>query len=68
MDSGKGHFDHFENEAKLNERMEKLVGLREKVGSIFRVGEILEIKDSRFKIRSIGKREIRLRLMKDSDE
>ena len=63
VDTGKGHFDHFEDEASLNERMKELVALKEKVGSIFRVGEVLEIKDSKFKIRSIGKREMRLRLM-----
>ena len=63
MDSGNGNFERFDNDQKLNERMEELIKLREKVGSIFRVGEIVELKDSRFKIRSIGKREMRLRLM-----
>ncbi len=64
MDSGKGHFEQFVDHQELNDRVLELERLREKVGSIFQVGEILEIKDSRFKIRSIGKREMRLRLMK----
>ena len=63
MDTGKGHFENFKGEKELNDRMKELISLREKIGSVFRVGEILEIKDSKFKIRSIGKREMRLRLM-----
>ena len=64
MDTGKGYMEKFDDEIQLNERIAELEKLKEKVGSIFRVGEIIEIKDSRFKIRSIGKREMRLRLMK----
>ena len=64
MDSYKGYMERFENDEQLNERVAELGRLKEKVGSIFHVGEILEIKDSKFRIRSIGKREMRLRLMK----
>lgn len=63
MDTYQGHFERFDNEQKLNERVAELEKLREKIGSIFRVGEIVTIKDSKFKIRSIGKREMRLRLV-----
>ena len=63
MDTGKGSFESFDSEIVLNTRLKELTKLKDKVGSIFRVGEILEIKDSRFKIRSIGKREMRLRLL-----
>jgi len=64
MDSGKGHFEQFQIEQELNEKVAELERLREKVGSTFRVGEVVTIKNSRFKVRSIGKREMRLRLMK----
>lgn len=64
MDSGRGHFERFDNDEQLNAKVQELTRLREKVGSIFHVGEILAIKDSKFRIRSIGKREMRLRLMK----
>lgn len=63
MDSGNGEFMRYENNQKLNDKITEIERLREKVGSIFRVGEIVEIKESRFKIKSIGKREMRLRLM-----
>jgi len=64
MNSGRGHFEGFKNDTELNERIQELTQLKEKVGSTFHVGEIVEIKDSKFRIRSIGKREMRLRLMK----
>ena len=64
MDTRRGHFEEFKDSQELNQRVAELERLREKVGSIFQVGEIVTIKDSRFKIRSIGKREMRLRLMK----
>ena len=61
MDTGSGTFKHFENELQLNKEVERL---RDFAGSFFRIGEIVEIKKSKFKIRSIGKREMRLQLMK----
>ena len=63
MDTGNGRFERFENDTKLNERIQELEALRKKVGSTFRVGEVLEIKGSKFRVRSIGKREMKLRLL-----
>lgn len=64
MDSGKGYFEQFQNDEQVNKRIAELERMQKKVGSIFRKGEIVEIKGSRFKIRSIGNKEMRLRLLK----
>jgi hypothetical protein len=67
MDSGNGEFVRYENDQTPKDiaELEKVYG---KVCSIFRVGEIVEIKESRFKIKAIGKREMRLRLLPRKDQ
>jgi len=59
MDTGKGHFAPFATEAELRD-LEKTYSLH---GGVFRKGEIVELKGSRFKIKTISPKELRLKLL-----
>lgn len=64
MDTGKGKFEQFETiEEKLNLE-NKFPGH----GGIFRRGEIVEIRGSRFRIKGIKPDELRLKLLKKAEE
>ncbi len=63
MDTGKGNFEMFE---KLEEAEKKLKALNLGTG-IFTVGEELEIRGSRFRIKAIGTDYITLRLLPKID-
>jgi uncharacterized Zn finger protein len=59
MDTGKGKFKEFQ-------AMEELENLKQefpKHGGIFKVGEIVELKGSRFRVKSIKPTELRLKLL-----
>ena len=58
MDQGNGTFRQV-SDIELEMIDEKLVS------RIFSVGEELKIKDSRFRVKAIGRREMRLRLLED---
>ena len=61
MDTGEGRFQIFEN-AEIEE-----AGLKKqfpKHGGIFKVGEEVELKGSRFRVKSIKPTELRLKLLK----
>ena len=57
MDNGKGRFEMI-NESKARELIENDYPL-----GIFRVGEIIELKGSRFRIKSVKLKELRLKLL-----
>jgi len=65
MDTGKGYFKQFENDDQLMQEIRQRRHTGKQIKGIFCKGEILKIKNSRFSIRAIGKREMRLRLLKD---
>lgn len=58
MDTGKGDF------VRVTEEDVKNLSINYR-SRIFEVGEEVKIKDSRFKVMAIGKREMRLRLLPD---
>ena len=60
MDSGEGRFEPFDNEAQ-KETLKELYPLH---AGIFKVGEHVEIKGSRFRVKSIKPTELRLKLLK----
>jgi hypothetical protein len=62
MDQGNGIFKQLE-EFEMRKLVDTNPQLKKK---IFSVGEHVEIKDSRFKIIGIGKREMRLKLIPDN--
>jgi len=60
MDSGEGRFEQFDNptqEADLREQFPLH-------GGIFKVGEHIELKGSKFRVKSIKPTELRLKLLK----
>ena len=62
MDTGTGNFARLSPQAAesmMNVEYEKLEG----IPSVFSKGEEVEIKNSRFKILSIGQKEMRLKLL-----
>jgi len=61
MDSGQGRFEHLNTID--NEELRKLQNKYPDHGGLFTVGEILEIKGSKFKVKTIGKKEMHLRLL-----
>ena len=59
MDTGNGEFKYFET----LEELEKAKPEFQDHGGTFRVGEEIEIRGSRFRIKSIKPKEIRLKLL-----
>ena len=63
MDSGRGKFKMFEDEEKLFTWQEQLKKEGKPTGSVFRLGEVVELKESRFKVVKITGRKLTLRLL-----
>lgn len=59
MDSGKGNFVPIKDEEDLKQKVKQFP----KHGGLFHVGEIVELKGSKFRVNSILYREIRLKLL-----
>ena len=59
MDDGKGRFIEFEEKAELD-RLKEEYPMH---GGVFQKGEIVELKGSRFKIKTISPKELRLKLL-----
>ena len=60
MDTGKGYMEQFTDKSK------ELEALKQKYpnhGGVFEVGEEIEIRGSRWRVKAIGKKEMRLRLL-----
>ena len=60
MDTGEGKFTNFIIPKDLEEQKEKFPNH----GGIFRIGETVKLKGSRFRIKSIKPTELRLKLLK----
>jgi len=63
MDSGHGKFNMFDNEEKLLTWQEQLKKEGKPYRSVFRLGEVVELKESQFKIVKITARKLTLRLL-----
>lgn len=65
MDTGEGRFKEFsgKNEDELAGRINNLQKEYPKHGGVFVVGEILELKGSKFRVKSIKPTELRLKLL-----
>ncbi len=63
MDTGEGRFKQFNNTIENNE-LEKLKKRYPKHGGVFTVGEEVELKGSRFRVRSVKGDQLRLKLLK----
>ena len=59
MDDGQGNFIPLKDEEAKREQD------RGNAGRIFRVGEVVKIKDSTFRVKSIKPKELRLKLLPD---
>jgi hypothetical protein len=64
MDTGEGRFEMFEKEEELEELQEQYPGR----GGIFKVGEILHIRGSSFRVQSIKPKGMRLKLLSRSQK
>ena len=65
MDTGEGKFKKFfaKDENELAEKINDLQKQYPKHGGIFVVGEVLELKGSKFRVKSIKPTELRLKLL-----
>ncbi len=63
MDTGKGYLEPFENKERMK-FLQKVFGVDR---SIFKEGEILEIKNSRFEISKIIRNGLKLKLLPDQN-
>ena len=63
MDTGKGHFELFKDEAELKKNMHDLMNKYPHHGAVFNKHEILHIKGSVFEVESIGKTFMKLKLL-----
>lgn len=59
MDSGEGRFEQFDREEELAELQESYP----LHGGVFCKGEVVELKGSKFKIKTISPKELRLKLL-----
>ena len=59
MDTRQGNFEMAENEAKLADLIEQYSNH----GGIFTVGETVELKGSKFRVKSVNPKGLRLRLL-----
>jgi len=66
MDTGTGHFEILNgfDEESAAQRLRDMFKKYPEHGGVFTIGEIVELKGSRFKVRSIGRKGIRLKLLK----
>ena len=62
MDSGNGRFEMLQQE-RLNALLSGEEEMPERAGGIFSVGEELEIKGSKFRVRKITRKDMILRLL-----
>lgn len=74
MDTGKGHFETLDDEvgedripAEIDAMKAALEAKYPKHGGWFREGEIIEIRGSRFRIKSVKPKELRLKLLKRAE-
>lgn len=63
MDTGDGYFKEFKNEAELQVNMKKMLNDHKNHGGVFREGETLEIRGSRFRIALIIRNGLKLELL-----
>jgi hypothetical protein len=63
MDSGNGYMNTFKNRTELEEFREALLEKGLTSGSVFEVGEVVEIKTSRFKVIRFGRKFMKLRIL-----
>jgi hypothetical protein len=63
MDTGRGYFEHFKDEEELRKKMHEMWNKHPKHGGVFRVGEIIEIKGSRFEVSKIINDGLKLKLL-----
>ena len=63
MDTGEGRFEMFESEEELKKNMHRLFNEYPRHGGVFKVGEVLEIKGSMFRVKSVKPKELRLKLL-----
>lgn len=68
MDTGKGIFEEMQlkamaNEDEIREAMKAMEEKHPEHGGWFREGEIVEIKGSRFRVKSVKPTELRLKLL-----
>jgi len=77
MDTGNGYFETADSEEELRRKVELLWQARDEARQgrdearrveVWRVGEIVELKGSRFRVASIGDKFLRLRLLPRSGE
>ena len=62
MDTGNGEFEMLQKE-RLDALLSRQEEMPERAGGIFSVGEQLEIKGSKFKVRKITRKDLVLRLL-----
>lgn len=68
MDTGHGKFEKLvASDIALQKAVEEMESKHPKHGGWFRVGEIIEIRGSRFRIKSIKPNELRLKLIPKED-
>jgi hypothetical protein len=63
MDTGKGYFEQFENEKELREKMHEMWIKHPNHGGVFKQGEIVELKGSKFEISKIINNGLKLKLL-----
>ena len=63
MDTGKGQFEMFEDQEEMSRRLVELKKAGTPTGGVFRLGEVVELKESRFKVVKITGRKLTLRLL-----
>lgn len=63
MDTGEGKFEIFESDKELKEKMHELWNRYPNHGGVFKVGEEVELKGSRFRVKSVKPNELRLKLL-----
>lgn len=70
MDTGKGKFEHIEadNEEELARLMRQKELQHPDHGGWFRVGEIIELRGSRFRVKAVKPTELRLKLLPKSKQ
>jgi hypothetical protein len=72
MDDGKGTFQVLKSQDELNEKMDAIkAAMEEKYpnhGGWFKVGEEIELRGSRFRIKAVKPTELRLKLLPRSNK
>lgn len=70
MDTGEGRFEQFDasSDEEVNEKLKILQKTYTRHGGMFRVGEELEIRGSKFKIQKLTPKKMVLKLLKKPDD